>query len=101
MPWCSNGPVQISISDVDDTANIWWNNKYLWTLRTGERRGFKAPLMKGANVFWFELNNHGGHRYSLIADISQGGRLIKRTRLLGDDDAEGKFHIATVQIIGT
>jgi hypothetical protein len=92
------GPVEIVISDVDDTANICWNDKYLWTLNRGETRGFKAPLMRGRNVFWFELNNHGGHRYSLIATISQNGRPLRRLRHQGDD--EGKIHLVTAEIVG-
>lgn len=94
----ASGPVEIVISDVDDSANIWWNEKYLWTLNRGESRGFRAKLARGPNAFWFELNNHGGHRFSLMADISQNGRHVQRARLQGDD--EGKFHIATLEIIG-
>lgn len=92
-----NGPLEVFIHDVDDTANIWWNDRYLWTLRRGEHRGFRVFLRPGINLFWFELNNHGRFDYSLYAELRQSGRTLAILRLAGND--EGIFHVATQEII--
>jgi len=92
-----NGPLEVFIHDVDDTANIWWNDRYLWTLNSGESRGFRVNLRPGINLFWFELNNQGKFDYSLYAELRQSGRTLARLRLAGKD--EGRFHVATQEII--
>lgn len=91
----ANAPLSMTVHDVDDDANIWWNGKFLYTHSRGDGpRKIKVTPRAGDNLFHFELTNHGAHSYSMYALLEQNGRRIAQLRLVGDDGSAAPKHMA-------